>query len=160
MRRCHSAAVVFGVLLLSQAAWAFDPRTTDILTLQLGMDESTISARLRAQGIDEAAIAHERSPEGTEVIISAMTIDGRLTIVTGAAGARSIAYRIYRRGGTSPEMVRAAVIGRYGPPNSLAPMVWCQRPLASGRCPADRPRLAFELRPDGESVTSLIGSPN
>ncbi len=150
------------LILCIAPALALDPRDLDILRLRLGMGETEVIAHLAEQGITAVQRQPNRACTGDaapwcRTVITARTRDGSLAIeladpVPAASSAESwvssILYRLDGRGPNESEMIRMSVLNRFGPPNSLRPMTWCERPDPTGACPANRPHLTFEPGPD------------
>lgn len=148
------------ILGIAPAA-ALDPRDLDILRIRLGMSEVEVIAHLAEQGITGVQRQPNRACTGDaapwcRMMIVARTRDGSLTIeladpMPAAASAdawvSSIQYRLDGRGPNELEMIRMAVLDRFGQPSSLQPMTWCERPNSTGTCPPNRPHLVFEPGP-------------
>lgn len=157
------------LLLLScvAAAAALDPRSVDILGLRLGMTRQDLIGRLAAQGIARNRMTEEAVPcaaDPNTSCVRALTVpapDGILAIrFVGNAGpgseiAWSIAYTLAGRGAGEPEMIRNAVLERFGPPTSRNPSVWCAIGSASGCSPPDQPQLMWREGPDTSSTLTL-----
>jgi hypothetical protein len=168
MRNIHIVRIlaltaICGSILLFSAvsAVAFNPRGVDILTLRLGMSVDDAIARLHAQGIPSAQIQRFSAPCVDEPLrlcvakIVARTKDGELTIELTEL-VRNIAYRFYGRAVGEAQMIRRAVLDRFGPPTSREPLTWCDPPNGSALCEAHRPRLTFVPEPDGGGTLSLV----
>jgi hypothetical protein len=140
-------------------AAALDPRDADILRLHLGMGEAEMMTRLAEQGAavqDRDRLCADDHTPRCQTRIVAKTIDGMLTITladpppeTAAREARvnSVLYRVGSRGVAEAKQVQAAMLERFGEPSSQSPLAWCGAPALGHACPADRPRLSFQIGP-------------
>jgi hypothetical protein len=178
----HSAAVrekfpdmrlPLSLLLLALVSWplgpaaAFDPRETDILGLRLGMNPQDVLHNLAAQGADPSRIDQEvgactANARGRCILaVTAPTPDGTLLIRfaaragPGSEAVWSIAYTLAGRGAGEPDMIRAAVLNRFGPPVSADPLLWCGIVDRHGCNPPDQPQLTFVDGPKSSSTLTL-----
>jgi hypothetical protein len=162
-----------GVLLLllgRSAAAGLDPRALDILGLRLGMTRPAVLALLAVQGVAPAWIQEQPGPCGTDPAVrclaqlTAPTRDGILQIRfvaprgPGSEMIWSIAYTLAGRGAGEPEMIRAAVFERFGPPTIRDPPVWCANAGTAGCSPSDQPQLIYREGP-GTSSTLTLSDP-
>ena len=143
------------VIGLASSSLAFDPATTDILGLRLGMNEEQIMAILARQGVPPSHIAHQGPPciedRGCETVINVATTDGALTIslTLPVAGrdrspiVREIRYAFRGRGVDEPRAIAESVLEHFGRPTQTDPMMWCQHPPMDQHCLARQPALRF-----------------
>ena len=127
---------------------------------------SMVSARafaaLRAQGIAGAASQQRLAPcrdDPTRQCVAqivARTKDGVPTIEF-ADQVHAIAYRFNGKAAGEANIIRGAVLERFGPPTFLEPPTWCEPPNGSARCRADGPRLEYSASSGGGGTLSLIG---
>lgn len=146
-------------------AQGFDPGRVDILTLRLGMSRAEAMSGLLAQGIAATEIkqflgsCQDDASRPCTVRIVARTKDGELTISFGDR-VQGIAYQLNGKAVGEPQMIRGAVLERFGRPTTDDPMTWCNPPNGSALCQADRPRLIYKTAPKGGGTLSLLaGSP-
>lgn len=165
-------SILLSVFLLMNgwaAAATLDPREVDILGLRLGMTEAEIVARLASQGIARISIQEEHgrclgaTPDICIDRMLAPTRDGTLLIRfaaqphAGEAAAWSIAYTLAGRMPGEPEIIRNAVLDRFGKPSiATDPLVWCANTAGAGCSPADQPQITFHRGPGTASTLTLV----
>lgn len=139
--------------LLPLSALAFDPRAIDIIAFRLGMSEAEVTATLARQGFLNASFRRQDTPCATGSshrcirVIDARTSDGSLRFHfsdTAEPIVERISYTFDGRKPNEPNALENAVVGRYGPPTTHAPMTWCDKPAGTGTCAPNAPRLVFE----------------
>lgn len=140
---------------LASSSLAFDPATTDILGLRLGMNEEQIAAILARQGVPPSRITRKTAPcpddRGCETVINVVTTDGALTIslMLPAAGSdkppiiHEIKYAFRGWGVDEPHAIAESVLEHFGRPTQTDPMMWCQHPPTDQHCLARQPALRF-----------------
>jgi hypothetical protein len=168
--RTPSLLLLAGLLMLCgvSPSAALDPRNVDILGLHLGMSRQDLIGRLAAQGIARSRIHEEAQSCATDPAASCVQTlaapipDGTLLIrfvVRAGPGSEtvwSIAYTLAGRGAGEPEMIRNAVLDRFGPPTSNDPPVWCVPGSASGCSQPDQPQLMYNEGPGTSSTLTLV----
>jgi hypothetical protein len=138
------------ILLAPTHSFAFDVAETDIIGVHLGMAETAVTAALRRQGY---AVTHDHGA------LLARTVDGQLAVDIGADhAAHEIRYTLRGNGTGEGEMIQAAVVDRFGPPNQSKPMGWCRVLRRDGMCPVGAPSLTF--RPETLTLVLRAGIPD
>jgi hypothetical protein len=170
-RWTHLLAACCLVMAIRPAA-ALDPRDADILRLHLGMGEAEMMARLAEQGAamqDRGRLCADDHTPRCQTRIVAKTLDGTLTITladpmpetaTREPRVSSVLYRVSLRRASEATQIQESMIDRFGEPSSQSPLAWCGAPAPGHACPADRPRLSFEVGPGMSWLLALTaGAP-
>ena len=162
--------LVVALVALSQTAVMaeLDPRQVDFLGLRLGMRLPSVVAVVSAQGFGGQRLQQDDAPCPTDpsarcvTLLTSATKDGVLRIRfvapagPGSETAWSIAYTLAGRGVGEPDVIRATVLNRFGPPSGHDPLVWCAGTGSAGCNGADQPRLTYQEGPDTSSTVTLI----
>jgi hypothetical protein len=167
MHSVVSVSCAIGLSVLVPAVGqATPPGSFDILGLRLGMAEPQVDVVLLRQGVPASRISREASPcqenDACDVTILAPTLDGTLTVklvaTAGAAAVTPIVVRIaYTLKGTAmgeTAMITSSVLGRFGSPDQVSPMTWCESVTADRACPANK----ISLRYSPETLTVVLAA--
>ncbi len=143
MRQLRLACLIASVAAAGPAM-AFDPGSSEIVGLRLGMHEAEATTLLAQQGYRMTRASSCWDSKMCRPIITASTKDGQLAIeVSQTAGIVKIVYALNGHGVGEADKITAAIIDRFGRPDQHQPMTWCQHQDQDGTCPADQPTLSY-----------------